>query len=726
MNGHDAFAVTLGRVARAVGARLARSARVISGRGGARAASYVSVAATALVVGLASPASANNPKLVVALGANATICDTGEGCLGSLCQSDGSTSCSTDLDCPGCFAAANEDLIVCDPISLGLNNTACDWSLFFDGSAAGLNSSIQGADVLPDGSLVIRVGADGSIPDLSAIKAKDLALFIPVDPTTIPYTLGEWRLFLDGDAVKGASDARRWDAVDVMVSNATCGNQDVKQFKGSDFTDCDVLLSLPTGTALGGVPTVNEDIIRCRPTGHSVGGSITSCAYSLFLNSSNINGPPEGQTGSFDGNLLAFELTSYGTFNPPNPVNGTMLFRASNQPTLPTHQVDRDLLLYTGSFNQDPSSATVTFFFDGDNQGGLNGRTIQALTVDPDRDGDDIPDRADNCPDDPNTNQADSDGDGVGDVCDQCNGRDDAVCFCGDAIVDVPSEECDLGLGLNGPPPCSATCEIIGRCTQTGGTCKVASDCPNYPSEGCCGNSLEEGDEECDDGNSIQDDLCTNACKDNTQGVPILGCEDLFGPDIVPLSVRRTNLRDRKSVPATAIDAYRTRGGQFIMFTSADFDPDSQQVDVIFNQDDVLYQATVPPAQAAPCNYVQSGSARPRYLFRLRQTEPDCSGAEGLRRNNFQHALPGALGPNARVLFNLTGYGTPWGAFDTNFLAVDGHPKVRQTIRVGDTCATSVLSCLALKNNTVFRCASQLLGSSPSGAFLSVDAGPLD
>jgi hypothetical protein len=686
----------------------------------------VLAAAAVLVASVPLTASAGSPKLVIGLGTNATICDTGEDCVGGICQSDGSTSCSTDLDCPGCFAAANEDLIVCDPISLGLNNTACDWELFFDGSAAGLNSSIQGVDVLPDGSLVIRPGADASIPDLSAIKAKDLALFIPVDPTTLPYTLGEWRLFMDGDAVKAASDARRWDAVDVMVSNATCGNQDVTQFEGPDFTDCDVLLSLPTGAALGGVPTVNEDIIRCRPTGHSVGGSIISCSYSLFLNSSNINGPPEGQTGSFNGNLLAFDLPSFGTFTPPNPVNGTMLFRASTQATLPTHQGERDLLQYVGSFNQDPPSGTVTFFFDGNDDARLDGETIQALALDPDRDGDDIPDRADNCPDDPNTNQADADGDDVGDVCDQCNGRDDEVCFCGDAIVDVPSEECDLGLGLNGPPPCSSTCETIGKCTQTGGTCKVASDCPNDPAEGCCGNSIEEGDEECDDGNSIQDDVCTNACKDNTQGVPILGCEDLFGADVVPLSVRWTNLRDRPVVPAQRIDAYSTRGGQFIMFTSATFDPDSQQVDVIFNQDDVLYQATVPPGQPSPCNYVQSGTAlRPRYLFRLRMTEPDCSGAEGLRRNRFGHAMPGALGPNARVRFNLSGSGTAWEAFDTNFLAVDGNPKMRQTIRVGDTCATTVLSCLVRRNGTLLRCASQLLGS-PSGAFLDLASGALD
>lgn len=37
-----------------------------------------------------------------------------------------------------------------------------------------------------------------------------------------------------------------------------------------------------------------------------------------------------------------------------------------------------------------------------------------------DRDGDGVPDPLDNCPDDPNTDQADADADGLGDVCDPC------------------------------------------------------------------------------------------------------------------------------------------------------------------------------------------------------------------------------------------------------------------------------------------------------------------
>ena len=57
------------------------------------------------------------------------------------------------------------------------------------------------------------------------------------------------------------------------------------------------------------------------------------------------------------------------------------------------------------------------------------------ITPPPDGDADSVPDRHDNCPEDPNADQADHDGDGQGDACDE---DDD-----GDGLPD-PSDACRL------------------------------------------------------------------------------------------------------------------------------------------------------------------------------------------------------------------------------------------------------------------------------------------
>ncbi|NNF60478.1 MAG: tandem-95 repeat protein, partial [Gammaproteobacteria bacterium] len=75
---------------------------------------------------------------------------------------------------------------------------------------------------------------------------------------------------------------------------------------------------------------------------------------------------------------------------------------------------------------------------------------LTLVVVAPDRDGDDIPDYDDNCPDDENTDQADLDEDGLGDICD---GDDD-----GDGISDVA----ELANGLNPRDAADALLDLDG------------------------------------------------------------------------------------------------------------------------------------------------------------------------------------------------------------------------------------------------------------------------
>src|SRR5689334_6432706 len=138
---------------------------------------------------LVQPARAQLPRVVVSLGSAGVI---------------------------GGVSAGSTDLLLCDPEALGADGTQCSWSLLLDGSAVGITSTIAGLDVLPDRRLVLRVGSQ-NVPGVGAVTPKDLLLFTPDHPLAPPYTSGSFRLYLDGNAVKDASDARTWDAVDVLA-----------------------------------------------------------------------------------------------------------------------------------------------------------------------------------------------------------------------------------------------------------------------------------------------------------------------------------------------------------------------------------------------------------------------------------------------------------------------------------------------------------------------------
>lgn len=575
-------------------------------------------------------------------------------------------SVGNNANLPGGLAIANEDIAQCDLATSGETTTSCTWSLFFDGDLAGLQSKVHAVDVLPDGSLVMAVSADNSVPDINGLERKDLARFIPTTPWVTPYTEGEWTLYLDGSAVKDSSDARIWDAVDVLPNG-------------------DVLLSVSHGGVLGTLAHKNEDIVRCRPTAFSAGGAITACDYALYLDSSEIQ-LSGGGDGSFGGNLHAFDIAG----------SDTLLMRSSNASGLPSHQISRDLIEYVGTFGVAPVG-DYAFFFDGDGNAGLNGETIFAMALILDSDGDGVDDPVDNCPLDANPGQEDGDGDGIGDVCDYCPASPDPTCRCGDGILDLPSEECDLGDALNGVPGsgCTSTCEVPGFCTGSGDACETAAECP--AGQGCCGNGDVEGDEQCDDANGINGDLCTNACLLNALGLPVLGCEDLTGPNVLPAFVKKTVFKDSKKIPGP-FDKWSSKG-DFNLNVGQSIDPDSEEVRVVFNQTGVAEYEAVLAAGA----FEQKGNPlKPKWQFK--DKEGDVVGAEGLRKAKLKSK-------NNKITFVLAG----------GNLSIPFDPtepvRMRQTVRSGDVCATALLECEVKGNGKVLKCVSGTFGSA-GGAFL--------
>lgn len=122
-----------------------------------------------------------------------------------------------------------------------------------------------------------------------------------------------------------------------------------------------------------------------------------------------------------------------------------------------------------------------------------------------DTDSDGHVDACDNCPGNFNFDQADADGDGIGDACDNCPidynpvttgpGQDD-----GD--TDSVGDACD-------------NCPTIGNSDQTDTDGDGVGDACESP---LCGNGTVDSGEDCDDGNSNNNDDCTNLCLNATCG----------------------------------------------------------------------------------------------------------------------------------------------------------------------------------------------------------------
>ena len=277
--------------------------------------------------------------------------------------------------------------------------------------------------------------------------------------------------------------------------------------------------------------------------------------------------------------------------------------------------------------------------------------------------------------------QADADSDGVGDPCDQCNGRDDDVCFCGDNILDIPSEQCDLG-GQNGVmgSPCSSTCGVSGKCKGSGTVCTVAADCPM--GQGCCGNDLVEANEACDDGNAIENDVCTSACDANPLGTPLVGCDDLVGPNVIPASVKVTKFKDTSD--AADIDRWKAKG-EFIFTQGLPIDPDTQPVKIIYNNtpSGLLFESQLDPADCipTPC-FVQNGV---KTKWKFKDKEADLAGAPSWRKGKINiknNKAKFTLDGRKTSLFTAAELGSPMGV-------------ARQTLRIGDVCVTAVIQCEA-------------------------------
>ncbi|UCE00845.1 MAG: SMP-30/gluconolactonase/LRE family protein [Chloroflexota bacterium] len=153
------------------------------------------------------------------------------------------------------------DILQFDATSLG-STTAGSFSLYFDGSDVGLDSSGEDIDalgLLPDGRLIISTNGNPVLPGVSG-KDEDLIVF---QPTSLgSNTSGNWAMFFDGS--------------DVGLS--TSSSEDVEGT--SITTNGDIFLNTRGLFSVDNVSGDNEDVFICIPV--SLGDN-TVCNFSPTL-----------------------------------------------------------------------------------------------------------------------------------------------------------------------------------------------------------------------------------------------------------------------------------------------------------------------------------------------------------------------------------------------------------------------------------------------------------
>jgi hypothetical protein len=162
----------------------------------------------------------------------------------------------------GSLAVTPQDIVQFDATSLG-PNTAGTFSLYFDGSDVGLDTTSENLDalaLLPDGRILISTTGNPSVPGLSGTNDEDILAFSPTSLGDI--TSGNWSWYFDGSDV-GLADSSNEDidAADVTASGA-------------------IYLSTLGDFSVPGVAGADEDVFVCQPT--SI-GSVTACNYSPSL-----------------------------------------------------------------------------------------------------------------------------------------------------------------------------------------------------------------------------------------------------------------------------------------------------------------------------------------------------------------------------------------------------------------------------------------------------------
>ncbi len=139
------------------------------------------------------------------------------------------------------------------------NNT---WEMLFDASDVGLNGNVSAFTFLPNGSILMSLVANATLPGVGAVTPMDIIRFIPTQLGN--NTVGSFQWYFDGSDVGLSASTEKIDAISYFQTTAgsqrlrisTSGVATVTDVDGGSLTaqDEDILLfiiSSPGATTVG-------------------------------------------------------------------------------------------------------------------------------------------------------------------------------------------------------------------------------------------------------------------------------------------------------------------------------------------------------------------------------------------------------------------------------------------------------------------------------------------
>jgi hypothetical protein len=241
----------------------------------------------------------------------------------------------------GGVAFRDEDILAFDTVE-------DTWSMYFDGSDVGLDSSrkqdIDAFYLMADGSLLLSIAGDSIVPDVGSVDDSDIVRFIPTSLGSD--TAGSFELYFDGSDVELSGSREDLDAIYVLA-------------------DGRLVLSTVDSFGVSGASGKDEDLIIFTPT-------------SLGANTS----------GSWD---MHFDGSDVGLSNKTEDINGVWVEEGTGDiylSTLWTFNVDgssgdgSDLFIcHPGSLGSDTSCTFGPGLYWDGSANGFAGEVVDGLAI---------------------------------------------------------------------------------------------------------------------------------------------------------------------------------------------------------------------------------------------------------------------------------------------------------------------------------------------------------